>query len=63
MDVVGAEQMHRINMSRARRRNGPTCGFATSPEVGLGASVSTLNMGYPLLLGQGGTLVATCSRG
>jgi hypothetical protein len=55
MDVVGAELMHRINMSRERRRNGPTCGFATSPKVGLGASVSTLNMGYLLLLGQAGS--------
>jgi hypothetical protein len=31
---------------------GPTYGFAASPEVGLGASIGTLNMGYPLLLGQ-----------
>jgi hypothetical protein len=26
---------------------GPTCGFATSPEVGPGASVDTLKIGYP----------------
>jgi hypothetical protein len=32
---------------------GPTCGFAASSEVGLGATIGTLNMGYPLLLYQG----------
>jgi hypothetical protein len=29
--------------------SGPTCRLAPSPEVGLGATVSTLNQGYPLL--------------
>jgi hypothetical protein len=28
---------------------GPTCRFASSPEVGPGAAVGTLNQGYPLL--------------
>jgi hypothetical protein len=26
---------------------GPTCRFAASPEVGLGATVGTLKIGYP----------------
>jgi hypothetical protein len=26
---------------------GPTCGFAVSPNVGSGASVGTLKIGYP----------------
>jgi hypothetical protein len=29
--------------------SGPTCRLASSPEAGLGATVSTLNQGYPLL--------------
>jgi hypothetical protein len=28
---------------------GPTCRLASSPEAGLGATVGTLNQGYPLL--------------
>jgi hypothetical protein len=28
---------------------GPTCRFASSPEAGPGATVDTLNQGYPLL--------------
>jgi hypothetical protein len=44
------------------RRNGPTCGFVISPEVGLRASVGIPNMAYPLLLGLGGTLVAICNH-
>ena len=30
----------------------PTCGFVASPEAGPGASVGTLQLGYPLLLCQ-----------
>jgi hypothetical protein len=40
----------------------PTCGFATSPEVSLAASVGTPKLGYPFLLGQGGTLVVIHSH-
>jgi hypothetical protein len=29
--------------------SGPTCRLASSPEAGPGATVSTLNQGYPLL--------------
>jgi hypothetical protein len=29
---------------------GPTCRLASSPKVGLGATVGTLKLGYPLLL-------------
>jgi hypothetical protein len=31
-----------------RRKVGPTCGFATSPEVGPGTNVGTLKTRYPL---------------
>jgi hypothetical protein len=46
-------------VSWKRRRYGPTCGFAASPDVGPEASVDTLNMGYPLLPYQSKTPVAT----
>jgi hypothetical protein len=41
--------------ARKRRANhqssfGPTCRLASSPEVGPRATVSTLKLGYPLLL-------------
>jgi hypothetical protein len=32
---------------------GPTYRLASSPEVGLGATIGTLKQGYPLLLYQG----------
>jgi hypothetical protein len=36
---------------RANRRSnfGPTCRLVSSPEAGPGATVGTLNQGYPLL--------------
>jgi hypothetical protein len=36
---------------RANRQSnfGPTCRLIPSPEAGLGATVGTLNQGYPLL--------------
>jgi hypothetical protein len=36
---------------RANRQSnfGPTCRLVSSPEAGLGATVGTLNQGYPLL--------------
>jgi hypothetical protein len=36
---------------RANRQSnfGPTCRLVTSPEAGPGATVGTLNQGYPLL--------------
>jgi hypothetical protein len=33
---------------------GPTCRLASSPEVGLGATVGTLKLGYLLLLYKDG---------
>jgi hypothetical protein len=62
METAGAELLLRTNMSRTRCRYGPICGFATSPEVGLEAFVGSPNMGYPLLLGLGGTPVAIRSH-
>jgi hypothetical protein len=51
-----------------RRRVGPTCGFVASPEVGPGATVGTLQTGYPYIqaLSQGKERdvyprVATCT--
>jgi hypothetical protein len=39
---------YKVQDNRAgRRKIGPTCGFAASPEVSPGASVDTLNTGYP----------------
>jgi hypothetical protein len=40
---------------RANRRSsfGPTCRLVPSPEAGLGATVGTLNQGYPLLQYEG----------
>jgi hypothetical protein len=51
-----------VSMLGTRCRDGPTCGFTTSPEVGPGASISTTRIGYPLMLGQGRTLVAILSH-
>lgn len=58
MEAAGAVLLHKTDISRTRRRYGPTYGFTAPPEVSLGASVGTLNIGYPLLLGQSETLVA-----
>jgi hypothetical protein len=40
---------------RANRQSnfGPTCRFTSSPEAGPGATVGTLNQGYPLLQYEG----------
>jgi hypothetical protein len=59
MEAAGTVLLHRTSISGTRRRYGPTYGFTASLEVSLGASLGTQNMGYPLLLGQGETLVAT----
>jgi hypothetical protein len=37
-------------MLRQSTSFGPTCRLASSPEVGPGATVGTLKLGYPLLL-------------
>ena len=39
--------------SQVAHSSGPTCGFVASPEAGPGASVGTLQLGYPLLMCQG----------
>jgi hypothetical protein len=40
---------------RANRQSsfGPTCRLVSSPEVGPGATIGTLNQGYPLLQYEG----------
>jgi hypothetical protein len=37
-------------MLRQSTSFGPTCSLASSPEVGPGATIGTLKLGYPLLL-------------
>jgi hypothetical protein len=39
-----------LAMLRQSTSFGPTCRLASSPEVGPGATVGTLKLGYPLLL-------------
>jgi hypothetical protein len=39
--------------SQVKHIYGPTNKVTTSPKVGLGATVGTSRLGYPLLLGQG----------
>jgi hypothetical protein len=58
-EATGTALLHETGISRIRRGYGPTCGFAASPKVGLGASIDTLNMGYPLQLCQSKTPMAT----
>jgi hypothetical protein len=40
-----------VQKQRANRQSnfGPTCRLVSTPEAGLGATVGTLNQGYPLL--------------
>jgi hypothetical protein len=42
---IGAQEQQANRQSDS----GPTCRLASSPEAGPGATVSTLNQGYPLL--------------
>jgi hypothetical protein len=39
----------RKQRTNRRSRFGPTCRLVSSPEAGPGATVGTLNQGYPLL--------------
>jgi hypothetical protein len=41
-EATSATLLHKTGISGTRR------GFAASPKVGLGSSIDTLNMGYPL---------------
>lgn len=71
MEAASVVLLHKTNISRTRRRYGPTYGFIVLPEVSPRAYVDTLNMGYPLLLGPNktpmaaikGSLVASPARG
>jgi hypothetical protein len=49
-------------MLRQSTSFGPTCRLASSPEVGLGATIGTLKLGYPLLLYKRSTHMAIFSR-
>jgi hypothetical protein len=43
--ATGAQEQR----SNRQSDSGPTCRLASSPEAGPGATVGTLNQGYPLL--------------
>jgi hypothetical protein len=70
-----SESQHIKTQKVARGKDvGPTHGFASSPEVGPGATVGTLRTGYPRvqassqdngsrLLAEGSSEAATCPRG
>jgi hypothetical protein len=46
--AIASTVNQKVQDNRAgRQRFGPTCGFTTSPEVGLRAIVSNLQTGYP----------------
>jgi hypothetical protein len=52
--VIGGLAVIAATGARKQRSNrqsdsGPTCRLASSPEAGLGATIGTLNQGYPLL--------------
>jgi hypothetical protein len=52
--AIGGPAVIATTVAQEQRSNrqsdsGPICRLASSPEVGLGATVGTLNQGYPLL--------------
>jgi hypothetical protein len=47
--TVIAATCTREHRSNCQSDSGPTCRLASSPEAGPGATVGTLNQGYPLL--------------
>jgi hypothetical protein len=49
-DVLKQCDNHQSGHVEARYKLWPTCRLASSPEVGPGATVGTLKLGYPLLL-------------
>jgi hypothetical protein len=49
-DALKRRANHQSGHVEAKYKFGPTCRLASSPEVGLGATVGTLELGYPLLL-------------
>jgi hypothetical protein len=51
--VVMASTGAQEQQSNRQSNSGPTCRLASSPEVGPGATVGTLNQGYPLLRYEG----------
>jgi hypothetical protein len=59
-DGVTEGRLAVIRLASARKEHanrqssfGPTCRLVSSPEAGPGATVSTLEMGYPLLQYEG----------
>jgi hypothetical protein len=59
MKDIGMVLLHKTGISGTRHMHCPTCGFAASPNVSLGASIDTLNMGHSLLQCQVKNPVAT----
>jgi hypothetical protein len=58
MKAIGTVLLHKTGISGARHMYDPTYRFTTIAKVGPGASIGTLNMGYPLVLCHGETSVA-----
>jgi hypothetical protein len=49
MKTIASTVMQKVDNRARHRRVGPTCGFVASSEVGLGASIGTLQTGYPYI--------------
>jgi hypothetical protein len=49
MKAIASTAKQKVDNRAGRRRVGPTCGFVASPEVGPGATVGTLQTGYPFI--------------
>jgi hypothetical protein len=49
MKAIASTAKQKVDNRVGRRRVGPTCGFIASPEVGPGATVGTVQTGYPYI--------------
>jgi hypothetical protein len=49
MKAIDSTAKQKFDNRAGRRRVGPTYGFTASPKVGLGATVDTLQTGYPYI--------------
>jgi hypothetical protein len=49
MKAIASTAKQKVDNRVGRQRVGPTCGFIASPEVGPGATVGTVQTGYPYI--------------
>jgi hypothetical protein len=49
MEAIALITKQKVDNRAGRRRVGPTCGFVASPEVDPGATIGTLQTGYPYI--------------